>query len=94
MSYRAITGPRGTRYLYKGKLIKTADVPADIMEQLKDHASAEVATEPQPKACIFCGAYGRFTRFVNLQTIYLCEEHYYSESIGKIVHKLKESEDG
>jgi len=92
--YKVVTSPKGKRYLKDGRFIKFADVPDNILSQLRDHSTAEEEPEVHVKKCIFCGAFGRYTRFVNLQTIELCEEHYYSESVGKIVHKLKETQNG
>ena len=42
------------------------------------------------KSCIFCGQPAKYQRFVQLRTIPICEEHYYSETVGKIAEKLRE----
>lgn len=52
----------------------------------------EVETVDPTKLCLFCGAFTNTKRFVNLQTIAVCEEHYYSTTIGQIAQKMKEQE--
>ena len=73
-----------------GKLVKTADVPEDVIEKLKDHASVQESHEIVDKSCLFCGVQSKYGRLVNLKTIYLCEEHYYDKSIGQIVQKINQ----
>lgn len=51
----------------------------------------EAQPEPPKKICIFDGAPGEMQRFVNGQTVYLCEMDYYDKSIGKIVQRLREN---
>lgn len=72
-------------------LMKQNALPRDVMDHfglLGDESPEE--PKKNPKACIFCGMHSRYTRFVNGQTVYICDEHYYSENIGKIVQKLRE----
>lgn len=52
------------------------------------------AQSPAPNGCLFCGEPGTKRRFVNLQSVDLCDEHYYACSIGRIVQQLRENEDG
>lgn len=54
----------------------------------------ETPTLAKSKVCIFCGEPRTKERFINLQTVELCDEHYYSETVGRIVAKLKEISDG
>lgn len=78
-------------------IAKQNTLPRDVMEHfglLNPDVPAEedAPDEPRkdPKACIFCGVHSRFTRFVNLQTIYLCDNHYYDVNIGKCAQRLRE----
>lgn len=41
------------------------------------------------KICIFCGQNGDASKFVNLQTAYLCEEDYLSKTTGEVVEQLR-----
>ena len=53
----------------------------------------EVPEEPikiLDKSCIFCKTHSNLTRMVNMQTVVICEKHYYSETVGKIAQKLNE----
>jgi hypothetical protein len=42
------------------------------------------------KACIFCGMHSRLTRYINGQTVYLCDGDYYDTNMGKIAQRLRE----
>lgn len=74
-----------------GRLVKKADVPADELERLSKGNVIEqpTKTEQPDKSCLFCGVHSRYSRFVDLQTVYLCDDHYYSENVGKIANKLR-----
>lgn len=90
--YKIIRGSKGDRYMFKGKLVKTASVPRDVIIKLNvGMPSVDVAPiEKVPLTCIFCGMGTKITRFLNLQSIPICEEHYYSKNVGQIVHKFNE----
>ncbi len=90
--YKVIEGTRGKRYMHNGKLVKTSDVPEDIIEQLKDRATVEEEHEKVNKSCIFCGMHGNFPRLVNNRTIYLCSQDYYDRTIGQCAQKLNQGE--
>lgn len=47
-----------------------------------------------PKSCIFCRSYTKYTRFVNGQVVYICEEHYHSKNIGQIAQQLRSIKNG
>ena len=92
--YTIIEGKKGLRYQKNGKFIATAKVSKKIIEELKTKTSVEEIEQQAPRVCIFCGQGSNLTRFVNMQTVVLCEEHYYSTNIGQIAQKLKENESG
>lgn len=86
------------RYKKEGQLgfVSKNNVPIDELERLhstsqlpKEVVAAEEAVDAS-KLCLFCGQYTRISRFINLQTIPLCEEHYQNQTTGKIVQKLRE----
>lgn len=92
-TYTKKNGPRG-RFLYfkDGKMISVKDIPEDIVDKLPlngEYEEKEVVA-PTVRKCIFCGNHATESRFVDLQTIYLCEEDYYSKTTGKITEKLRE----
>lgn len=89
--------PRFQKY---GKLVKKNTLPRDVMEHFGllspgEPEETDTPDEPRkdPKACLFCGMHSRFTRYVNAQTVFVCDEHYYSENIGKVAQKLRELRD-
>lgn len=92
--YKVRDGARGRKlYFHNGKMISQKDVPEEVMAKLlfSDQIEETMIAPPEPdKVCIVCGEHGDKTRFVNLQTVVLCEEHYYSMTMGKIVQHMKE----
>lgn len=78
-------------------IAKQNSLPRDVMEHFgllnpDVPETEETPDEPRkdPKACIFCGVHSRYTRFVNLQTIYVCDEDYQNQNIGKCAARLRE----
>ncbi len=89
-------GKGGVRYMKDGKLIKATAVPQHLLQILKPGDTLDTeATPPSPpaKICIYCGHYAKMSRMVNMQTVYLCDEHYYDKNIGQIAGRLKELND-
>lgn len=91
-------------YYKNGQLVKESEVPQPIRDSKEfgvpiplpetvDEVLAvkedmlQEAQHPERK-CIFCGQYAKLTRFLDGQTVYLCEEHN-SMSIGQIAHQLR-----
>ncbi len=85
-------------YRKDGRPLKAIDVPPEIVERLRrepefDTESNVPIVKPEPvvdRSCIFCGAYSKNAKLINGQSIYTCEEHYYSESTGKILQRWNE----
>lgn len=99
--YRKIKVRNGFRYLYNNRLVKKESVPVSVLEQLEtqdtvpEPVTETVTQEIQPevdKSCIFCGQHSTSSRFINLQTIFICEEHYYTTNVGQIAQKMRERE--
>ena len=91
-SYKIVTGRNGDRYMKDGKFISKASLPPEVYTQLKvDQITTDEELNPIiDKTCIFCGIYSNLSRLLNGQTIYLCDGHYYSESTGKTVQRMRE----
>lgn len=49
---------------------------------------SEILSEP-PRECVFCRQYGTRRRFINLQTVFLCDIHYEVQTAGEIVAQMK-----
>jgi len=91
-TYTKKNGPRG-RFLYfkNGKMISVKDIPEEIIDKLPlngEYVEQEVIA-PTVRKCLFCDRDATESRFVDLQTIDLCEEHYYHKTIGEISQTLK-----
>lgn len=85
------------RYLKDGKLCKATSVPEHVMRQLEvNPVDREIdenyESEPVEKVCIFCGAGTTLGTLINGQTLFRCEEHYYSTNVGQVVQKVRENE--
>jgi len=89
--YTKVSGKHGVRFMKGGRFVKVQDVPEEVKTKFD---SQERMGALDPKACLFCGSFASETRFVNLRTIALCEEHYYDKNIGQIVQRLREIEHG
>jgi hypothetical protein len=79
------------------KFVSVKDLPANIVEMLEKRDwvdDEQLPKAPLFKKCLFCNNHSPFNKFVSLQTVYLCKEHYYSENTGKIVQKLRENKYG
>lgn len=97
--YTTRKGLNNSKLFVKDKaLIKKTEVPANIYDQLInadigtviDDAEVKVVEAPL-KLCIFCKQPTKLTRFVNLQTVYLCEEHYHDKTIGQVAQQIREN---
>jgi hypothetical protein len=100
-NYKVIDlGKRGKRYMKNGHLIKKTDLSEEELAHFEHPTTEEelpkLDTHPiavsakSDRSCIFCGAYSKFTKLINSQTIYLCEQDYYDKNIGKITQKVNE----
>lgn len=94
-SYKLIQGRNGIRYMKDGKLVAKASLPPEIFTQLEVDkiVTDEELTPVVDKTCIFCGMGSHLYRLVHNQTVYICDVHYYSESIGKIAQRMREREE-
>lgn len=91
-SYKIVTGKNGDRYMKDSRFVSKASLPPEIYTQLKVGVTVtdEELNPVIDRACVFCGVYSNLSRLLNGQAVYICEEHYYSESIGKIAQRIRE----
>lgn len=90
-----------------GKRIKKKLVPKEklaewnIDQPQPEVQTVDVTTEPigivRPERvtyqCLFDGDNATRTRSANLQVVHLCENHYFTATLGQIVIKLRETQD-
>lgn len=101
--YKAVKTSRGTRYLKveltshgtreHPKFVGKTKIPAsvlDALESMDEVDESALALQPLKRECIFCGETCKNTRRVNNQTVYLCNEHYYAKTIGKVAERIRE----
>ena len=98
MVYKKTKGPKGRSLYFKdGKLVSVKSIPSDILLKLDEQGKYDAEAPPQPiqrpeRSCIFDGKPATKQRFVNLQTVYLCEDCYYDKTVGKITERLRLNE--
>jgi hypothetical protein len=75
----------------KNVFVSTKTIPANVMELLRyrdEVDDTDLPSAPAFRKCIYCDSHSKYERFINLQTVYLCDEHYYSKSIGQVAQQL------
>ncbi len=85
------------------RLVPFVGVPENIKQKLNrmdygevyddnpsDTAAAEKVVQQQGKTCVFCGEPGTRRKFVFLQTVFLCEEHWNNKTTGEVGQRIKE----
>lgn len=85
-------------YYKEGKRVKRNQVPEGYLKawELEDKTVDEPTTTADtisgviPLDCLFCGAEGTHTRFLDFKTVHLCEDDYNSQTLGKIAYKIRE----
>lgn len=95
----------GQKFFYRdGKLIRKAQVPKEELVKLQQELAAQgietvdvnepetAVLEPEhvEAECLICGEPANRRRFVNLQTVAVCETHYFETTLGKLVIALRE----
>lgn len=91
--YKRYPGLNGS-WLYRrdGRICKTIEVPVNVVELLKTQEEVDdegLPESPGLRPCIFCGEHSKLQRMLNSQTVYLCNEHYYSKTIGQVAEKIR-----
>lgn len=77
----------------KPVMVAKTNIPSNIYKLLQTQDSVDdtnIVFEKPWRECVFCGKEASKSRFVQLQTIDLCNEHYLNKNIGKIVQRLNE----
>lgn len=96
MFYTKKVSIKGRGMFYKeNRLISIKDVPSVVLANMQAGVPYEYIVEgPQviEKNCLFCGLYTNMSRLVDNKIVPICEEHYYSNSLGKVVQRLRERE--
>lgn len=90
--YKTINAHNGVRYMKDGRMISERIVPANVVKLLETQPEVDDTDLPVDRPmrrCVFCKQQATCTRFINLQTIDLCEEDYYGKTTGQIVQQLR-----
>lgn len=92
MKYSKQETKNGIRYRKDGKLYSVNNIPLNILEILQTQPEYDGTPVPEKevRTCIFCGTETTWSRMVNLESAYLCKDHYYSVNLGKLAQKQRE----
>lgn len=64
---------------------------AELRKERDAQRAEEARLAPPPeKECIYDGTEAKLSRSVNGEMVYLCDEHYYSKSLGQVAQQLRE----
>jgi len=102
---KVVTKDGRTMFFENGKMVSDSRIPQSILKNLEDGVEISIntpdpetvdetpSTAPQldsnKNVCIFCGDESSKTKFLNLQTVHLCEEDYQNHTVGEIVSRVK-----
>lgn len=89
------TGIGATVYRMDNKLIKTADVPSNVVDLLEHQPEVDdtnLKLQTPYRNCVFCKDYTKLSRMVNQQTVYICEKDFYDKTIGQIAQQVRLNE--
>lgn len=91
MIYKKTETKSGIRYRRDGLLFSVNNIPLNILEILQTQSEYNDTPIPEKDVhtCIFCGTETTWGRMVNLETLFLCKDHYYSENLGKLAQKQR-----
>lgn len=92
MKWKTFKVRGSARYMADGKLISGGNVPPHVLKTLQNVPTFDDAV-PEPvvsNLCVFCGKETKLTRYLDLQTIPICDEHYHSKTVGETVKQAKE----
>lgn len=91
--------------LIKGKMTKPENIPEAILNQLEGNMEIEIgapvvedkAPDQAPqirredRTCFIDGEPGKFKKFLELKTVYLCEEHHRNLTTGEVVFEMRKA---
>lgn len=63
--------------------------PEDINVIDDEPKAPVVEPEPEAKVCVICGEAGRYPKFVNLKTAWLCENDYRWATVSQVARAMK-----
>lgn len=100
MIYSVVRGGPGGIMRYRNKTINKfvskKDIPANVLKLLSTQDEVDdsgMQLERPNNECVFCGMATKLSRIVNQQTVAICEQHYHSESLGRIAQQVRINEE-
>jgi hypothetical protein len=102
MKTQIVTTKTGRKmHYYEGKLVtkdvfeasmqndpQNLDVTVEEITTTTTSTTTLPPTTPTDRVCLFCGAYGDTTKYVNMRIVYLCNNHYLTKTTGEIAEQL------
>lgn len=88
--FKNANGDEGYRYTKNGLMTKESRIPHDVMEKFEYAPAIEYDDMPEARRCIACDAPQSRTRYLNAESIELCEYHYQNMRLGQIAQQVRE----
>lgn len=89
IEYKNGAGDTGFRYTKNNVLTKESRIPPEVMSKFEYATSVEYDDKPDQRRCIFCDAYQSRQRYLNQETVDLCEWHYQNKNLGSIAAQVR-----
>lgn len=84
--YKTIESKGVIRYMKDGKFTAKDSIPTDALMKLVG------SSEIKYSGCIFCSKEGTRQRLITGVMVHLCDDDYYTQTVGNIVHQLNQEE--
>lgn len=83
----------------KYRMVGIKVLPADIIKRLETEKEIDtetmddptIAIRPEDRKCFIDGQPGKFKKFLEQQTVYLCEEHQHALTTGEVVYEMRKA---
>lgn len=106
MKYKRVETSNGrVMFFVNGKMTGKGEIPVSVLGQLDGNSEIEINTpapevpptpeeapvKPEDRKCFIDGEPGKFKKFLELQTVYLCDEHQHSLTTGEVVYEMRKA---
>ncbi len=92
-----VSNPEKTHYFKKDStktvppIVSVHRIPPIVLKQFDETnaTSIDYDDKPEKRRCVFCEGYQAYKRVFMGELVDLCEDHYYSKSLGAIAAQMK-----
>lgn len=105
MKYKRVETKNGrVMFFAEGKMTAQDQIPVAVLGQLEGNMELEINTpepvekteeapviKPEDRKCFIDGGFGKYKKFLELQTVYLCDEHQHNLTTGEVVYEMRKA---